>query len=187
MGNRIVLVLSIFFIAPKLAAQLAPTPHGPAGFAVNLGPLVSTKAMLPALAIWYTVAEPAFEKQARAFSNQYVERLKYYVGTPFDNGNKAKAGLKKVTDRLDSLTTRNNALGPIYVFRKKDTESRLKIIKAQLDLISKDISKLSLTGIYGERVNLNQNTAMELEAYNRKLDTIETFIYNTSVINKIFK
>lgn len=181
------LLLSIFFLAGSINAQLPPLPIGSSGVAVNLGPLVSTKAMLPILTVWFTVVEPKMTEQAKAFSQQYVQRAAYYVRTPLDNGGAAKAVLKKTVDRLDSLRAVNLSLGPIYVFRRKDSEARLKTIREKLDIIANDINQLNTTGIYGERINLNQNIAMAVEAYSRKLDTIETYIYNTSLINRLFK
>ncbi len=145
----------------------------------------ASAAMEAPLVAWNWPAEPLMMDAVKKFSREYAKRNIYYAPTVADGGRVARGEVTALRRRSQDLLRKNTALGPIYPYRKRDNARRLNTIDSLLLNVEQQFANLTITrtGIYGERMNLNQNNAMTMEQWSRKLDEIESDINNCRILN----
>ncbi|MEL6919060.1 MAG: hypothetical protein AAFO99_15190 [Bacteroidota bacterium] len=178
----------------------------------NKNAMTSSVAMSATLDPFVRVIEPDLRASVDKYKDFYVKRLYAYVPTAIDAG-AILSEIEKLELRANKVKVDNNNLAFFYPFKKKDNLKKINAILGLLDKLYKKLSHLKGFGsfpdlsdiqnanditdlnnllsavrptIYGERINLNQNTEISLEVLSRKLDEIEADIHRSTLLRKFF-
>ena len=152
---------------------------------MNFGAEGASLAMEPELITWAVAFEPKMVDAMKRYSAAYIKRNVYYTQTFIDQGDVAKDAVRALQTRSADLRLRNDALGPFYPYTKRDNRMLLNVIDDLLQNVMDQFANLDIDriAIYGERINLNQNTRMSMEKLSRELDKIESKSDRSTTIN----
>lgn len=128
--------------------------------------------------------EPNLRAAIRDFNEEYLRRRSYYAPTVIDGGAVINL-VDTAIARVNQLLIDNRNLRFFYPFKQRDNERKLDQILIQLTSHFNELSGLRMDTIYGERMMLNQEVEIAMEAVNRKLDGIESDIENSTVLSRL--
>jgi hypothetical protein len=129
--------------------------------------------------------EGNLKKSITNFGKEYTKRKDYYITTDADNltWHTIKQAIEEVIDRATIILSENETLTFFYPFKKKDNRKKINYILTLLDTM---MNKIDLSqGVWGERINLQQNTLISLESLERRLDIIESDIEKSTILSKV--
>lgn len=123
-------------------------------------------------------------RMVNAYGSAYSKRMIYYSGVLIMN--QINGELDQSKNRLQRLVLGNDKLDEIkYYSKRKENEKLLAAVEEKLYILEQELDKQDKLVIYGEKLNLLQNTMLTLTRVNRKLDLIEKNIKESEYIKKI--
>ncbi len=163
----------------------SPTLMGQLNVSVTALSISMEAGLIP----WYEW-EKEYAAKIEEFSEEYRKRGFYYAPTLLDGGNPVFDALDELILRIDDLQVKNNGLGLYAHYLKRDNTKRLNDIERMALNMDQELDSLDdlIEGqsIYGERLNLNQNTRVSVEILHRRLDQIESEIDKSTLLNLLF-
>ncbi|MEM9001367.1 MAG: hypothetical protein AAGB24_13975 [Bacteroidota bacterium] len=176
MKSRFLYILWI--ISVPVVAQVPGTNYNSAS---------KSTAMGADMVVLTQVIEPEIRRSINGFNKYYDNRLLYYAETLIDAGSVLNE-IDNVRQRIFLLNVENSSLSFFYPFKKQDNKRKIDAILYAVNGLRSRLLGLpwSVNTIYGERMNLNQDTEIALESLERQLDAIESDIDKSKLIRQLF-
>ncbi|SIT15647.1 hypothetical protein SAMN05421766_1166 [Zobellia uliginosa] len=121
-----------------------------------------------------------------SYASTYNKRATYYSGIliiSMINNN-----INKSRNRYLKLKLDNSKLDEIkYYSKRPENDKLLAEINENLDILEKELESQHKMVIYGEKLNLLQNSMLTLTRINRKLDFVRKNIHKSEQAKKVIK
>ncbi|OEK07359.1 hypothetical protein A8C32_18150 [Flavivirga aquatica] len=125
-------------------------------------------------------------KKIIAFKKDLAKRHLYLVEGAIVV-NKINREISNCKERYRQLEHRNKSLSFLSYSKKKINNKMLNLVNVMLENINKGLkNQRALEVLYGEKLNLLQNTMKSLTEIYRVLDVVEDNIEKTKLYNRIF-
>ncbi|WP_405208496.1 hypothetical protein [Aquimarina sp. LLG6339-5] len=125
-------------------------------------------------------------RRMAAFEIDYAKRL-VYLATSSVISNKIRNEITLSFNRYSDLKQRNESLSLLNYSKKKENQKILGVIEDMLVNAQKAlISQSSINVIYGEKLNLFQNTMSSLTEIHRTMDVVEDNIEQSKLYYLFF-
>jgi len=138
--------------------------------------------------------EDEIQDELEKFKRDYLQRLIYletatssFVTDYIDLKSKINTEIQNTLVHHTRVNTENEKLSSVFAYsEKKDNRKKLAVILKMINTMQKELSnQVSFNVVYGEKLNLYQNTNHSLTEISRLLDAIENNIERSKLINKI--
>ncbi len=149
---------------------------------VNPGSSAGSVAIDAPLIPLALIVEPRLFREVQDFRQLYEHRAEYYATTLVDNG-KIRNEINDLRNRINLLIVDNESLAFFYPFKKRDNRVKLNALLTGTNRLYTQLGSLLPDSIYGERINLNQQTEITLEEMHRKVDEIESDISKSRILS----
>ncbi|GAA0716343.1 hypothetical protein GCM10009430_11960 [Aquimarina litoralis] len=133
-----------------------------------------------------TTAERNTLRRVSGFNVDYGKRLTYLV-TSAVISNKIRDEISVSFNRYYDLKRRNESLSFFNYSKRKENQKMLKFIEKMLNNTQKALlAQSSINVIYGEKLNLFQNTMKSLTEIHRSMDIVEDNIDRSKLLHNFF-
>ncbi|MBL3658409.1 hypothetical protein [Fulvivirga sediminis] len=133
-----------------------------------------------------SVAENSLKSSVRSYAKTYNKRALYYAGAIVIT--KINGSINKSEERLKELIKSNAELDEKKFYSKRIPNNKLlKGLEESLYILKQEMLKQHKLVIYGEKLNLLQNTMRTLTEINRRLDIVENNISDSADKKHIIK
>lgn len=179
MNNKKKYFIGLLFCTAILSAQQFP-------FLTDPGSLAGSGASA-GLYVGLNNKDKDNMRKMNAFQKDYVKRQVYFIGSAAVITNKINADIVTAFDRYNRLRSRNKSLTLFSHSKKKNNTKLLDLIRDMLTNMQKEmLTQKSNHVIYGEKLNLLQNTMQSLSEIHRMMDTVEDNIEKTKLYYRFF-
>ncbi|UOB16667.1 hypothetical protein [Abyssalbus ytuae] len=170
---------------------------GITAIAQPVSPIYTPVTDMPLMTMSYTTAglygsinaeENRLTNSVDSYATVYNKRAIYYTGASVV-AYKIEQSILNSRKKLLELVVDNKNLDKIkyYSKRKKNTQL-LEELEEKLDILEKELQgQHKIAVIYGEKLNLLQNTMRTLTQINRELDIVDKNIKESNHLKKIIK
>ncbi len=180
---KIIVILGLVLCSTTTLAQIVSAPNAP----VTDLPLTILSGMATGAYGAQVIVEHQLADAVNSYEKIYNKRAQYYVG--------ATLIIEKINDALDdsskkllTLKMDNKDLHETaYYSKRKENNKLLAEVEENLDILIKELNRQEKQVIYGEKLNLLQNTMRTLTRINRKLDVVEKNIQESEHAEEIIK
>ncbi len=124
-------------------------------------------------------------KDINSFNAKYSKRAIYLVGASIILAGEINREIDDAQRRYHLLKGKNSSL-PFFIYSKKRHNTQtLELINEMLDNLQNELKKQNPRGValYGEKINLHQNTMESLSNIHRLMDSVEDKIEQSKVLH----
>ncbi len=118
------------------------------------------------------------------FNKKYAQRTAYLVGSGAVISAKLNNELNETRQRYNHLVSRNNSLVFFSYSKKRNNKKILATINQMITNIDKELkTQVSINVLYGEKLNLYQNTMDSFSDIHQLMDLVEDRVEQSALLD----